>query len=245
MTDTLGETAVTDALTETALTETALTETALTETALTETALAETAVTDPSGETALSDVLAETERPLRADARRNRERILESAREVFAEDGIDAQMDDVARQAQVGVGTVYRHFPTKEALMVELVRQKFQLFAAGAREALQRDGEPFAVFADLLRRNAALCARDAALQHALTGVGEHIWAQAQNAHDELNTLSGELMARAQQAGTMRSDVYPTDIAMLMCGVSATMAHKFPGFNWNRHLELAIDMLRAR
>jgi AcrR family transcriptional regulator len=201
-------------------------------------------MTDTLDETAVTDVLSETERPLRADARRNRERILESAGEVFAEDGIDAQMDDVARRAQVGVGTVYRHFPTKEALMVELVRQKFQLFAAGAREALQRDEEPFAVFADMLRRNAGVCARDAAMQHALTGVGEHIWAQAQNEQDELNTLSGELMARAQQAGTMRSDVRPTDIAMLMCGVSATMAHKIPGLDWKRHLELAIDMLRA-
>ena len=83
------------------------------------------------------------------------------------------------QRAGVGVGTVYRHFPTKEALMVELVRQKFRLFAAGAREALERDGEPFAVFADLLRGNADELARDAGMQHVLVGVGEHIWAQAQ------------------------------------------------------------------
>src|ERR1019366_1103756 len=80
---------------------------------------------------------SETNRPLRADARRNRERILESARLVFAESGADAQIDDVARRAGVGVGTVYRHFPTKEALMVELVRQKFRLFADRAREAVE------------------------------------------------------------------------------------------------------------
>jgi AcrR family transcriptional regulator len=190
-------------------------------------------------------MLSETERPLRADARRNRERILQSAREVFAEYGMDAQMDDIARGAGVGVGTVYRHFPTKEALMVELVRQKFRLFAAGAREALQRDGEPFDVFADMLRRNGDVCARDAAMQHALTGVGEHIWAHVQTEQDELNALSGELIARAQRAGTMRPDVRATDIAMLMCGVSATMAHNSPGFDWHRHLELAIDMLRTR
>jgi len=193
----------------------------------------------------MTKTLSQTERPLRADARRNRERILESAREVFAEYGIDAQMDDVANRACVGVGTVYRHFPTKEALMVELVRQKFRLFAAGAREALERDGEPFAVFADMLRRNGDVCARDAAMQHALTGVGEHIWAQAQTEQDELNGLSEALIARAQRAGTMRPDVRATDIAMLMCGVSATMAHSGPGFDWHRHLELAIDMLRKR
>ena len=70
----------------------------------------------------------ESARPQRADARRNRERILDGAREVFAECGLDAQMDDVARRAGVGVGTVYRHFPTKEALLGELVRQKFRIF---------------------------------------------------------------------------------------------------------------------
>jgi AcrR family transcriptional regulator len=193
----------------------------------------------------VTETFSETERPLRADARRNRERILESAKELFAEDGIDAQMDDVASRAGVGVGTVYRHFPTKEALMVELVRQKFRLLAAGARDALERDGEPFGVFADMLRHNGDVCARDAAMQHALTGVGEHIWAQAQAEQAELNAISAELITRAQRAGTMRPDVRASEIAMLMCGVSATMAHSGAGFDWRRHLELVIDMLRAR
>lgn len=186
----------------------------------------------------------DTERPLRADARRNRERILQSAREVFAEHGVVAQMDDVAARAGVGVGTVYRHFPTKEALMGELVRQKFRLLADGAREALERDGEPFNVLADLLHRNAETCAADASMQHALAAVGEHIWSQAETEQQELSQLSGELIARAQRGGTMRADVTATDIAMLMCGVSATMAHNGPGFDWHRHLALAIDMLRA-
>src|ERR1700674_5131132 len=74
----------------------------------------------------------ETERPLRADARRNRERILESARAAFAESGDVVQIDDVARHAGVGVGTVYRHFPTKQALLAELVRQTFRLFTRAA-----------------------------------------------------------------------------------------------------------------
>ncbi|MDQ6835542.1 MAG: TetR/AcrR family transcriptional regulator [Actinomycetota bacterium] len=193
----------------------------------------------------MTQTWTDTERPLRADARRNRERIIESARKVFAQCGADTQMDDVARCACVGVGTVYRHFPTKEALMVELVRQKFRLLATTAREALERDGEPFDVFADMLRGNGEICARDAALQHALTGVGEQIWAQAQTERDELNALTAELIARAQRAGTMRLDLQAADIGMLMCGVSATMAHNTSGFDWQRHLELAIDMLRAR
>ncbi len=197
------------------------------------------------GENTVSKPLSEIERPLRADARRNHERILESARLVFAECGADAQMDDVARRAGVGVGTVYRHFPTKEALMVELVRQKFRLFTARAREALEREGEPFAVFADLLRRNAEAASRDAATQHALTGMGEHIWTQARTEQEELNKLTAELIARAQSAGTMRPDVSAADIPMLMCGVSSTMAHTGPGFDWHRHLELVIDMLGQR
>ena len=93
-------------------------------------------------------------RPLRADARRNRERILEAAVEVFSEQGVDAQIDDVARRADLGVGTIYRHFPTKDALIAELVRQKFRRFAENAREALADDAEPFEAVAGLLRPEA-------------------------------------------------------------------------------------------
>jgi AcrR family transcriptional regulator len=198
----------------------------------------------PGGDV-VSEMLIETVRPLRADARRNRERILESARLVFSEYGADAQIDDVARRAGVGVGTVYRHFPTKEALMVELVRQKFRLFAATVRDALDQDGEPFAIFADVLRRNAEAAAGDATMQHALAGGGEHIWKQAQAEQQELSALTEQLIARARSAGTIRADVGAADVAMLMCGVSATMGHNGSGFDWHRHLELVIDMLRAR
>src|ERR1700722_19414734 len=118
-------------------------------------------VCEATGGAAVADTMIDIERPRRADARRNRERILESAREVFAKCGADAQIDDVARQAGVGVGTVYRHFPTKEALLAELLREKFRLFSARAREALELDGEPFAVIEALLRRNAETAASDA------------------------------------------------------------------------------------
>ncbi len=186
----------------------------------------------------------QTERPLRADARRNRERILQSAKDVFAQHGADAQMDDVAERAGVGVGTVYRHFPTKEALLAELVRQKFQQLVDSARQGLQQEGEPFDVFADTLRRNAQDCARDAAMQHALSGVGEHIWNEAVAVQEELYALTEQLIGRARRAGTMRTDIAASDIAMLMCGVSSTMNHHGPGFDWRRHLELVIDTLRA-
>ena len=163
---------------------------------------------------------------------------------MFAEYGADAQIDDVARQAGVGVGTVYRHFPTKEALLVELLREKFRLFSARARDALEQAGEPFAVIEDLLRRNADTAASDAAVQHALAGAGEHIWMQAQAEQQELLALTEDLIANARRAGTIRQDVHANDIAMLMCGLCSTMGAK-PGFDWRRHLELVIDVLRAR
>jgi AcrR family transcriptional regulator len=197
-----------------------------------------------ASENTVADTVIDTDRPLRSDARRNRERILESARKVFAEYGADAQIDDVARQAGVGVGTVYRHFETKETLLVELLREKFRLFAERGRDALAQDGEPFAVLEDLMRRNAETTAKDAAVQHALAGAGETIWMQAQAEQQELTAVTGELIARARRAGTLRQDVEANDIGMLMCGVCSTMGDK-PGFDWRRHLDLVIDMLRAR
>jgi AcrR family transcriptional regulator len=191
-----------------------------------------------------TQIPGETNRPLRADARRNRERILASARQVFAEDGPGAQIDDVARHAGVGVGTVYRHFPTKEALLAELVRQKFRLFADRAREALDSDAEPFAVIEELLRRNAATAAEDVGVQYALAGAGEEAWTQAEAEQQELLDVMGELIERARRAGTIRPDIEPMDIAMLMCGVCTTMSPR-EGFDWHRHLQLVIDVLRPR
>jgi AcrR family transcriptional regulator len=185
------------------------------------------------------------ERPQRADAKRNRERILESARTAFADRGADTQMDEVARLAGVGVGTVYRHFPTKESLLGELVRQKMTTMAEQSRAALGQDGEPFGVFADALRRNASICAGDAAIQFAMLGAGDSVWEYAGEAESALLGLTDELMTRAKQAGTMRPDVEAIDIPMLMCGVCATMTHTKPHFDWRRHLELIIDSLRSR
>src|SRR5260221_7435002 len=118
---------------------------------------------------AVTSTVSEAERPLRANARRNRERILQSARAVFAESGAEAQIDDDARHAGVGVGTVYRHFPTKQALVTELVRQTFRLFTGRAREALEAGGEPFALIERRLRRIAETAPGDAGGQYALAG----------------------------------------------------------------------------
>jgi len=192
-----------------------------------------------------STVSEETGRPLRADARRNRERILQSARAAFAESGADAQIDDVARHAGVGVGTVYRHFPTKQALLTELVRQTFRLFTGWAREAREAGGEPFALIEGLLRRIAETAAGDAGGQYALASSdAQAARSEAQAEQDELIAVIAELTGRARRAGTIRPGIEATDIAMLICGVVSAMGPR-PGFDWRRHLDLVTGTLRAR
>jgi AcrR family transcriptional regulator len=192
----------------------------------------------------VTSTLNENERPLRADARRNRERILGSARAVFAETGADAQIDDVARHAGVGVGTVYRHFPTKQALLTELVRQTFRLFTERAREALEADGEPFGLIEGLLRRIAETAAEDVGVQYALASSDGPAEAEAQAEQDQLIAVIAELIERARRAGTIRPDIEAIDIGMLMCGVCSAMGPR-PGFDWRRHIDLVIDTLRVR
>jgi AcrR family transcriptional regulator len=191
-----------------------------------------------------STVSEETERQLRADARRNRERILQSARAAFAESGADAQIDDVARHAGVGVGTVYRHFPTKQALLTELVRQTFRLFTGRAREAREAGGEPFALIEGLLRRIAETAAGDAGVQYALANSDGQAGTEAPAEQDELIAVIAELVELARRAGTIRPGIEATDIAMLICGVVSAMGPR-PGFDWRRHLDLVIDTLRVR
>ena len=192
----------------------------------------------------MTSTVSEAERPLRADARRNRERILQSARAAFAESGAEAQIDDVARHAGVGVGTVYRHFPTKQALVTELVRQTFRLFTGWAREALEAGGEPFALIEGLLRRIAETAAGDAGVQYALASTAGQAETEAPAERDELIAVIAELIERARRAGTIRPGIEAIDIAMLICGVVSVMGPR-PGFHWRRHLDLVIDTLRAR
>jgi AcrR family transcriptional regulator len=180
------------------------------------------------------------ERPLRADARRNRERILDAARLACAEHGAAVQMDDVAGRAGVGVGTVYRHFATKEALLEALLSEKYRTFVGYAREALEID-DPWEAFASVMRRNAEFMAKDAGLRHAVAGAG--LTESGSEERAELERLGGEIIARAQRAGVLRDDVTIEDLPMLMAGLCASMSQ--PQFDWRRHLELILDGLRAR
>jgi AcrR family transcriptional regulator len=181
------------------------------------------------------------ERPLRADARRNRERILEAARGACAEHGASVQIDDVARSAGVGVGTVYRHFPTKDALIEALVAEKFRITGENLRQALQIE-DPWEAFAEGLRRNAEVMAADAGLRDALIRLGPSV-VHTGDAREELDAIAAQLVGRAQAAGVLRQDVTVQDIGALMGGLCTSMAH--PELDWRRHLELLLDGLRAR
>ena len=181
------------------------------------------------------------ERPLRADARRNRERILQAARHACAEHGASVQIDDVARLAGVGVGTVYRHFPTKDALIDALVEEKFRITSENIREALEIE-DPWESFAGALRRNAEVMAADAGLRDALIRLSPSVHA-ASEARTELDALGTRLVERAQAAGVLRRDVTVNDLSALMGGLCLSMAQ--PELDWRRHLELLLDGLRAR
>lgn len=184
---------------------------------------------------------------IRADARRNRERIVEAARAAFAEQGPDAQIDDIARRAEVGVGTVYRHFPTKDALIGELVRLKLTALRDRARRKLAEGGDPGEAFRGFLREQANVIAKDAALQRMLWAETEEAMAPVAPLYDEVNEAVGELIARAKAAGAIRGDLEVDDVRTFMCGLGAIMAADARGvmpFDWRRQLEFMLDGLRA-
>lgn len=184
-------------------------------------------------------------RSQRADAVRNRERVLEAAREVMGAKGIEAQMDEIARAAGVGVGTVYRHFPTKDDLVVALADYRFETLAGYAREALDED-DPGAAFERLLYRAAELQASDRALTELMADRDGLMRAAAERAG--LGEPTAEALERAQRAGAIRPEVEPDDVPMVMCGIgSATCGPDTPGRGpdaWRRFLGLVLDGMRA-
>jgi AcrR family transcriptional regulator len=176
-------------------------------------------------------------KPLRADARRNRERILKAARREFADQGVHSQIDDVAKRAKVGVGTVYRHFPTKEALLDALVREHFEEIAGFAREALERD-DAWEGFCEVMWRAAEYNAKDLGFCESIAS------SDKSSIIEEVGLLAStrELIARAQAQGRMRPDATEQDVSIMMIGASAVM-RLYPAA-WRRYIALVLDGLRA-
>jgi AcrR family transcriptional regulator len=182
------------------------------------------------------------EKPLRADARRNREKVLKAAREVFAEQGVEAQVDDVARRADVGVGTVYRHFPTKEALLYALSDELFERIAAHVRTLLELD-DPWDAFQQALWFGAEQTSGDRAFSEIMAAAPSAV--RTCPGKEELHVTTGELMRRCKEAGKMRPDAMIEDIPLLMCGVGSASHMEHPcDDSWRRHLGILLDGLRA-
>jgi AcrR family transcriptional regulator len=153
-------------------------------------------------------------RPLRADAARNRESVLRAARDAFAESGYGVPLDEIAARAGVGPGTVYRHFPTKEALFEAVVTARVQDLLTDARGRADA-ADPGGAFFGFLARIAAESAAKRDLPDAISIAG--------SLRDELDAALDVLLRRAQQAEAVRADVRTPDIIVLLKGMFASLA----------------------
>jgi AcrR family transcriptional regulator len=182
-------------------------------------------------------------RAQRADARRNRAKVLAAARRQLAENGLETQIEHIAREAGVGVGTVYRHFPTKEALFEALAEDKFEGLARAAREGLALD-DPWEGFVHLMTYAARRMSEDRGLSEAMDQRPGICDAAARAAG--LDGLTAELVERAQAAGELRPDISADDIPSLVCGLGRAVSSTGggPTMSWERYLEILLAGLRA-
>ena len=183
------------------------------------------------------------ERRLRRDAERNRQRILAAAAGVFTERGLDATLDEVARAAGVGIGTVYRRFPDKESLVAALFRDRIDALVTVAEQACAAD-DPWQGITGYLEYTAATLAGDLGLRQLMM-FGTYDRDQVCYARDRMSPVITRLVERAQAAGQLRPDFRATDvkmIAFMLASVAEYAASAAPEL-WRRYLAMLIDGLR--
>ncbi|MBV9101674.1 MAG: TetR/AcrR family transcriptional regulator [Candidatus Dormibacteraeota bacterium] len=162
---------------------------------------------------------ARSDRAPRADAQRNRAAILAAAEREFRTHGLDASMDGIAQRAAVGVGTLYRNYPTKEALVRDILAAKLEPLVSMARR-LKEAGDPAAAFFTFLRRIGEESTSFKALADRLAASGLDVKSLHQDVGSELMAAVAQLLRGAQSAGAVRADVTPDDVMVLM----ASMGH---------------------
>ena len=182
-------------------------------------------------------------RPLRRDAERNRQRILRAAAEVFTARGLQASLDDVARHAGVGVGTVYRRFPSKEALAEALFEERMEAMVALAEKALA-EPDSWASLVSFLEGACTELATDRGLREILM-FASYGRVRIERGRARMKPLVTALVARAQQDGRVRSDLRPTDILFIefMISSAARYAEPVRPEVWHRYLTLITDALQ--
>ena len=178
-------------------------------------------------------------RPLRRDAERNRQRILASAKVLFAEYGVDVGLDDIARHAGVGVGTAYRRFPDREVLIDELLEDKISEIEAIAEAALSLD-DPWDGLVSFLEQSQQKHASDRGLKQALlvpTRGAERLAA----ARGRIEPKVRSLIDRARESGDLRPDFEAEDFPLLVGNATHDLAPEI----WRRYLRILIDGLATR
>jgi AcrR family transcriptional regulator len=185
-----------------------------------------------------------SERPLRRDAERNRQRILDAARVVFAERGLSGSHDDIAREAGVGVGTVYRRFPHKEQLIDALFDERIEEIADVARAAAHHP-DPWEALVGFLTRTQELQSQDRGLKEIVLG-GARGTERAVAARSLIAPLAAQVLQRAKDAGVVRADIELTDIPLiqLAIGTIAESSRDDAPDVWRRMMTIVVDGLRA-
>ena len=187
--------------------------------------------------------MTETARPLRADAARNRARVLEVAYETFAAEGLAVPIDEIARRAGVGAGTVYRHFPTKEDLYRAVVEDRMQQIMDDGRALLANEEPGEALFTFLRSMVLRWGATDKGLADALAGLSVDIKTAVPGVEEAFLGLIGDLLRDGQNAGTVRRDLDVRDVKALMVGAQAIQTYNAEAAE--RLTEVVLDGLRPR
>ena len=180
---------------------------------------------------------------MRADAARNRARVLEVAYETFAADGLGVPIDEIARRAGVGAGTVYRHFPAKEDLYRAVVDERIRSIVDQGRALLESEDDGTGLLTFMRSMVLQWGAADRGLVDALAGLGIDINCVVPQAEVDFLAMIGELLAAAQRAGTVRADVTVPEVKALLVGCQAVQAYN-PAVA-EHVIDVVFDGLRAQ